>query len=203
MTGHLAPTERVIVLDIETTGLGRDSKIIEIGFALCNLELEIVDSFHGYVWDGNHSRNLQFMRTAHNDHKNKTGEDSEYAWVLNQHEKSGLWNDAIAGGVDAPTLDVAALKWLDYHNVGKQDPMVGSSVHFDRKFLERYMPKTEAKFSHRNIDVSSVKELSKRWVRSSVLENYPTAQGKHRVLPDIDDTIQELKYLGIYYMGVM
>ena len=72
-------------------------------------------------------------------------------------------------------------------------PLAGNSVHADRAFLRKYMPTLEAWFHYRNVDVSTVKELARRW-SPEVLENAPDKGGGHRALADIRESIEELKY---------
>ena len=74
-----------------------------------------------------------------------------------------------------------------------QAPLAGSSVHADRAFLRRHMPDLEARFHYRNVDVSTIKELVRRWY-PEVLENAPEKGGGHRALADIRESIEELKY---------
>src|SRR5690606_35973164 len=90
------------------------------------------------------------------------------------------------------------LEFLQEYVPPGTSPMCGNSVHQDRRFLARYMPRLEAYFLYRNIDVSTLKELARRW-RPSLLEGFVKA-GKHEALADIHESINELKYYREHFL---
>ncbi len=84
------------------------------------------------------------------------------------------------------------LAFLAQHVPARVSPMCGNSVHQDRRFLARYMPRLEAFFLYRNLDVSTLKELARRW-KPEIMAGL-TKHGKHEALADIYESIEELKY---------
>ena len=120
-------------------------------------------------------------------------------WNKSTHAKSGL-----IGRVAASTLTEAEVEEqmtrvpLAEHVPPKISPMCGNSVHQDRRFLSRYMPRLEAFFLYRNLDVSTLKELARRWKPEIAAK--VTKQGKHEALADIYDSIAELKHYREHFL---
>lgn len=113
--------------------------------------------------------------------------------VLDMHTSSGLLAD-IPGGVPLDTAEAAVLAYVQGHvPEARRAPLAGSSVYVDRGFLSRYMPAVDAHLHYRLIDVSSVKELARRWYPRAYF-NAPTKTGGHRALADIRESIAELRY---------
>ena len=94
--------------------------------------------------------------------------------------------------VDEATVENRMLTFLAEHVPSKTSPMCGNSICQDRRFLARYMPRLETYFHYRNLDVSTLKELVRRW--KPELAKGLTKQGKHEALADIYESIDELKY---------
>ncbi|MFZ1651812.1 MAG: oligoribonuclease, partial [Candidatus Nanopelagicales bacterium] len=113
--------------------------------------------------------------------------------VVNMHTESGLINEFAAG----ITIEAAQLELMEYlKDQGveeKRSPLCGSSVYVDRGFLARDMPEVDAYLHYRLIDVSSLKELARRWY-PRVYYSSPQKTGNHRALGDILDSIAELRY---------
>jgi oligoribonuclease len=198
-------TNRFVFVDIETTGLEvtRD-ELLEVGIVITDVYLNPIASFSTTVWDNNAAVRIAYMKHALDVGETMHGKNY-FAWVYNQHTRSGLLAEASTMCVSPHEADGAIAKFLKHHGINKGDPMCGSSVHFDRSFLSRFCPQTEALFSYRNIDVSTIKELAKRWPRRGLeeyLKSHP-AKKAHRALPDLEDSIEELKIYGSFYMGVM
>lgn len=112
-------------------------------------------------------------------------------WCTNQHGGSGL-----TAAVKASTLSLAAaedqlLAFIRDHCPPGASPLCGNSVHFDRRFLARYMPRVEAYLHYRIIDVSTIKELVRRWYPETPPPQKPET---HRALDDIRASIDELRY---------
>ena len=113
--------------------------------------------------------------------------------VVNMHTESGLL-DLIPNGVSLQTAEQALFDYITSHiPEANKAPLAGSSVHFDRIFLERDMPRVNAYLHYRIIDVSSLKEVVRRWYPRVYFAS-PTKTGNHRALGDIRDSIRELKY---------
>ncbi|MEY4398061.1 MAG: hypothetical protein RLZ53_637 [Actinomycetota bacterium] len=114
-------------------------------------------------------------------------------FVTNMHTESGLINEL----EDGLPLEVAEREVLDYIKRWvtdpRQAPLAGNSIGTDRMFINRYMPTLDEFLHYRNIDVSSIKELTRRWY-PKVYFQLPKKDGGHRALADILESIQELKY---------
>ncbi|MDO4717934.1 MAG: oligoribonuclease [Propionibacteriaceae bacterium] len=114
-------------------------------------------------------------------------------YVREMHTASGLL-DALSGGV---TLADASAQVLDYIRehvpVARRAPLAGNTIGTDRAFLARDLPEVESWVHYRNVDVSTIKELSRRWFPRAFY-NAPAKQGNHRALADIQESIEELRY---------
>lgn len=114
-------------------------------------------------------------------------------FVTNMHMQSGL-SDAWQFGVDTHTAEQQV---LDYVRTlvpeARKAPLAGNTIGTDRAFLAKYMPTLEAHVHYRNVDVSSVKELARRWYPRAFF-NAPGKNGGHRALADIAESIEELRY---------
>jgi oligoribonuclease len=113
-------------------------------------------------------------------------------WNKSTHAKSGLIDKVKASKQAEDEVEADMIAFLQKHIPPNISPMCGNSICQDRRFLARMMPKLEAYFHYRNLDVSTLKELVKRW-KPDILAGL-TKQGKHEALADIYDSIAELKY---------
>ncbi len=113
-------------------------------------------------------------------------------WNTRQHKKSGLLERVRASGTDAAAAEQATLAFLAQHVATGESPMCGNSICQDRRFLARWMPELEAFFHYRNLDVSTLKELVRRWA-PEVAGGFSKG-GTHLALDDIRDSIRELQY---------
>ncbi len=113
-------------------------------------------------------------------------------WNKGTHAKSGLIERVRASTLTEAAVEEAMVAFLSRHVPSGVSPMCGNSVHQDRRFLSRYMPKLEAYFLYRNLDVSTLKELARRW-KPEIMAGL-TKHGKHEALADIYESIEELKY---------
>lgn len=186
-------SKRYIWTDIETFGLVPSiCPILEVGFIITDGQLNPIDEIEILIWDGDfYEQQCELLvQEAANGSKGSQ-------WVLDQHTKSNLWRDARAVGVQSNDASTILCTFLDKHEVNKE-PLAGSSVHFDREFLSYWMPDIISYFSHRNIDISSLKEIYRRRVasynRRILLPPFPAKRSKHRSLPDIEDTIAEARW---------
>lgn len=113
-------------------------------------------------------------------------------WNRATHAKTGLTEKVKSATLSEAQAEARLLAFLMEHVPAKASPMCGNSVHQDRRFLARYMPALEAYFLYRNLDVSTLKELAKRW-KPEIMAGL-VKHGKHEALADIYESIAELKY---------
>jgi len=114
------------------------------------------------------------------------------AWNRATHGKSGLVERVRASSVDEAAAQTLVLDWLARHVPAGKSPMCGNSICQDRRFLARAMPALEAYFHYRNLDVSTLKELARRW-RPSLVDGFRKRQ-THTALADVHESIDELLY---------
>lgn len=112
--------------------------------------------------------------------------------VRAMHTESGLINE-IPNGVSISDAETAVINYLSQHTQPGKSPLAGNSVGMDRNFIARDMPKLYEYLHYRTVDVSSIKELARRWY-PKVYFNAPKKTGNHRALGDIRDSIEELRY---------
>jgi oligoribonuclease len=113
-------------------------------------------------------------------------------WCTKQHAKTGLTDRVKASLISLEQAQQETLLFLRDYVDEKASPMCGNSICADRRFLYRQMPKLEAFFHYRHIDVSTLKELARRWA-PAVIKDFEK-EGDHRALSDIRDSIKELRY---------
>jgi oligoribonuclease len=113
-------------------------------------------------------------------------------WNKSTHAKTGLIEKVKAATLAEAEVEARVVAFLAEHVPPRMSPMCGNSVHQDRRFLARHMPALEAYFLYRNLDVSTLKELAKRW-KPEIMAGL-VKHGKHEALADIYESIEELKY---------
>ncbi len=166
----------LIWLDMEMTGLEPDrDRIIEIALVLTNEALETIAEAP--------------VITVH---QPDSVLDAMDEWNRNTHGKSGLIDRVRASTVAEAEAEAQALAFLQQYVPARTSPMCGNSVCQDRRFLARWMPTLENWFHYRNLDVSTVKELARRW-RPEIYEGVKKA-GSHTALADIHESIGELRH---------
>jgi oligoribonuclease len=116
--------------------------------------------------------------------------DAMDAWNKGTHGKSGLIDRVKASTLDEAAAEAQVIAFLQQYVASGKSPMCGNSICQDRRFLARGMPKLEAFFHYRNLDVSTLKELARRW-KPTVLDGFKKAQA-HTALADIHESIDEL-----------
>jgi oligoribonuclease len=119
-------------------------------------------------------------------------------WNKSTHAKSGLIDRVKASTLTVAEVEQRMVAFLSEHVPPKTSPMSGNTVHQDRRFLARHMPALEAYFHYRNLDVSTLKELAKRW--KPLIMVGLTKHGKHEALADIHESIEELKYYREHFL---
>lgn len=118
--------------------------------------------------------------------------DAMDSWNKGTHGKSGLIDKVKASTLTEAEVENQMLAFIRQYVPERTSPMCGNSICQDRRFLARHMPKLEAFFHYRNLDVSTLKELAKRW-RPGLAEGFKKSS-KHEALADIYESIDELKY---------
>ncbi len=119
--------------------------------------------------------------------------DNMSEFVLDMHRESGLL-DEIPNGMSLADAEFAVNEYIIRHvPLAKAAPLAGNTIGTDRMFLAKYMPRVDSHLHYRNIDVSSIKELSRHWF-PRVYFNAPAKDGGHRALADILESIRELDY---------
>ncbi len=114
------------------------------------------------------------------------------SWNKSTHKKSGLIDRSKAATQNEMEVEAELIAFMAQHAPENTSPMCGNSICQDRRFLARHMPKLEAFFHYRNLDVSTLKELAKRW-KPGIMAGF-AKHGKHEALADIHESIEELKY---------
>ena len=163
-------------IDMEMTGLSPDTdRIIEVAIVVTDSRLEIVAEAPVLV-----VRQAQSVLSGMDD------------WNKSTHQRTGLTAKVQASTLDEATVENEMLAFMAKHIPAKTSPMCGNSICQDRRFLARYMPKLEAYFHYRNLDVSTLKELARRW-KPELMKGL-SKKGAHEALADIYESIDELKY---------
>lgn len=119
-------------------------------------------------------------------------------WNKSTHRKSGLVDRVRVSSLSDAAAEEQMLAFLAAYIPAKTSPMCGNSICQDRRFLARWMPRLEAYFHYRNLDVSTLKELVRRWRPD--LARGVVKQGKHEALADIYESIEELKYYREHFL---
>ena len=124
--------------------------------------------------------------------------DAMDAWNKGTHGKSGLIDKVRASTVNEAQAEEALLAFLTQHVPAGASPLCGNTIGQDRRFLAAYMPRLEAFFHYRNLDVSTLKELSRRW-RPEVYASFKKQQ-KHTALADVHESIDELEHYRTHFL---
>lgn len=124
--------------------------------------------------------------------------DAMDEWNTRTHGNSGLTERVRQSTMNARAAELATLEFLREHVKAGASPLCGNSIHQDRRFLVKYMPELEAYMHYRNIDVSTVKELAKRW-KPSAVSSFQKA-GSHQALDDIRESIAEMLHYREHFM---
>lgn len=169
-------SNNLIWIDMEMTGLnpGTD-RIIEVALVVTDAQLNTLAEAPVLV--------------VHQPDDILNGMDK---WNQSTHGKSGLIDKVKTSILSEAEVESHMLAFLELHVPAGTSPMCGNSICQDRRFLARSMPKLESYFHYRNLDVSTLKELAKRW-KPEITQGF-NKQGKHEALADIYDSIEELKY---------
>jgi oligoribonuclease len=168
--------EHLIWIDLEMTGLVPERDvIIEIATIVTTGDLEVVAEGPNLA-----IRQPEPVLAAMDE------------WNTRTHGATGLLTRVRSSGIDTSAAERATLEFLALHVERGASPMCGNSICQDRRFLARHMPQLESFFHYRNVDVSTLKELARRWA-PRVLEGL-VKKGAHLALDDIRESIDELRY---------
>jgi len=168
--------DRLVWVDMEMTGLDpQTDRILEIAMIVTDADLNLVAE--GPVLVIHQADELL---------------DQMDAWNKGTHGRSGLIDKVKASIVSEAEAEQTCLQFLKEHVKSSTSPMCGNTIHQDRRFMVRYMPKLESYFHYRNIDVSTVKELCKRW-HPEIAKGFQKKQA-HTALADILESVDELRY---------
>lgn len=172
----------LIWLDMEMTGLEPDTdRIIEVAIVITDSQLNTVAEAPVLAV-----------------HQPDTVLDAMDEWNRNTHGKSGLTERVRASTLSDADVAARMLDFLQQYVPARTSPMCGNSVCQDRRFMARYMPTLEAWFHYRNLDVSTLKELARRW-RPEVYKGVQK-KGKHEALADIYESIDELRHYRDHFL---
>ncbi|QSR32067.1 oligoribonuclease [Nocardioides sp. S5] len=169
--------DRLVWIDCEMTGLdlGADA-LIEVAALVTDFELNVLGEGVDVIIKPSQESLDQMVEFVHS-----------------MHEKSGLLEE-LASGMTLADAEEQVLAYIKEHCPdGSRPPLAGNTVATDRAFLARDMPGLESFLHYRIVDVSSIKELSRRWYPRAYF-SAPTKRGNHRALADIQESIEELRY---------
>jgi oligoribonuclease len=175
---------RLIWIDLEMTGLKPEAdRILEVALVITDHTLETVAQAPVFIV-----------------HQDDAALDAMDSWNKSTHGRSGLIDKVKAGTMTESDVESAALAFLREHIPAKASPMCGNTICQDRRFLARFMPALEDWFHYRNLDVSTLKELVRRW-KPDLMKGIPK-EGKHEALADILESIAELRYYREHFLKV-
>jgi oligoribonuclease len=166
----------LVWVDMEMTGLVPETdRILEVALIVTNSQLEIIAEGPVVVV-----------------HQSDATLDKMDAWNKGTHGKSGLIEKVKASNLDEAQAETVLLDFLRLYVGKNKSPLCGNTICQDRRFMARWMPTLEAYFHYRNLDVSSFKEVARRW-KPAVVESFKKQQA-HTALADIRESIEELKH---------
>jgi oligoribonuclease len=185
MTTTLTKSENNLIwIDLEMTGLyPATDRIIEIAVIVTDPQL-----------------NVRIEGPTLAVHQSNAALDAMDAWNKGTHGRSGLIDRVKASTLDEAQAAAQIIAFLKEHVPAGKSPMCGNSVCQDRRFLANYMPALETFFHYRNLDVSTLKELAKRW-KPGIMDGFKKAQA-HTAMADIRESIEELAYYREHFLAL-
>jgi oligoribonuclease len=172
----------LIWIDMEMSGLDPEhNKVLEVAIVVTNVHLDTVAEAPALVV-----------------HQGDDVLGAMDSWNTSTHARTGLTERVRASRLTEAEVEQHMLDFVSAYVPTNVSPMCGNSVHQDRRFLARYMPRLEAYFLYRNLDVSTLKELARRW-RPALLDGLVKV-GRHEALADIHESIDELKYYRSHFL---
>lgn len=171
-------------LDMEMTGLNPDTdRIIEVAMIITDSDLNILAQSEVLVIH---------QPDSIIDHMDK--------WNTTTHTRTGLVDKVKASTLTEAEAEKKLLAFISEWIPEKASPMCGNSIHQDRRFMVRYMPRLEAYFHYRNLDVSTLKELARRW--NPAIVKGISKKGAHQALDDIKESIEEMAYYREHFLTI-
>jgi len=176
MSQPIAHEDNLIWIDLEMTGLDPSAdSILEIATVVTDKSLNVLAEGPEFAIRHELAR-LEAMDD----------------WNRNQHRKSGLWQRVLDSAADLAIAEALTMDFLVHWVAPGKSPMCGNSICQDRRFLARFMPALEDWFHYRNLDVSTLKELARRWKPD--LGKGIAKEGRHEALADVLESIAELRF---------
>ena len=177
----LKSRDNLIWIDLEMTGLDPETeRIIEVATLVTDSDLNLIAEGPNLII----SQSKELL-------------DSMDEWNQNQHGSSGLIQEVIKSDITEQIAEIETLDFISKYVGEKVSPMCGNTVSHDRRFLSKYMPRLEAYFNYRHIDVSSFKEVAVRWMNEAQVYE---KKGSHRALGDIKESVEELRFYKKLFM---
>jgi oligoribonuclease len=177
-------SQNLIWIDMEMSGLSPENdRIIEVALVVTDSQLNVLAEAPVLVV-----------------YQPDTVLDAMDSWNRSTHGKSGLTDKVRSSRLVEAEVEASMIGFLQAYVPPGVSPMCGNSICQDRRFLGRWMPRLEAYFHYRNLDVSTLKELAKRW-KPEVLAGL-TKQSRHEALADVYDSIAELKHYREHFIRV-
>lgn len=166
----------LVWVDMEMSGLDPDKDVVlEVALVVTDKDLNLVEEGPVLVI-----------------HQSDAVLDAMDSWNKSTHGKSGLVDKVKASPLSEADVENQMIEFMKRHVGERKSPMCGNSICQDRRFMARHLPKLEAYFHYRNLDVSTLKELAARW-RPELKDGFKKANN-HTALADIHESIEELKY---------
>ena len=176
-------TNHLVWLDMEMTGLDPErERIIELAMIVTDSELNVLAESPSWAV-----------------HQSEALLDAMDAWNKGTHGRSGLIERVRASTLDEAAAETLALDFVRQYVPKGASPLCGNTISQDRRFMVRYMPRLESWFHYRNLDVSTLKELCKRW-KPEVAKGF-VKRSAHTALADIRESIEELKYYRQHFIA--
>lgn len=173
----MANEDRLVWIDMEMTGLDADrERIIEVAMIVTDGQLAVIAEAPDFV--------------IHQPDAILAAMD---VWNTEHHAASGLTERVRTSQLDERQAEEALLSFLAEHTTERTAPLAGNSIHQDRRFIRRYMPRLDEWLHYRHVDVSTVKELVGRWYPEE-FKKRPAKNSSHRALDDIRESIEELRF---------
>ena len=171
-------TERLVWIDMEMSGLDPDKeRVLELATIITDKDLVVVAEMSEIV--------------VHQSDEVLAAMDT---WNTEHHGASGLTERVRASTVSEQEAEAAVIAFVDTHIPSAERPVLaGNSIHQDRRFIARYLPALDRRLHYRMVDVSTVKELARRWYPVA-FDRRPAKRETHRALDDIRDAIDELRF---------
>ena len=182
-SGLAVDENRLLWVDMEMSGLSPDSdRVLEVAMVVTDAQLNVVAEGPVIAI-----------------HQDDSVLDNMDSWNRSTHARSGLTARVRESRVDEAAAERQMLDWAARYVPAGRSPMCGNSVCQDRRFMARWMPRLEAFFHYRNLDVSTLKELARRW-QPEVFRTFEK-KSRHEALADVYESIAELKHYRAHWLG--